>query len=208
MAKWRIIALQGPKGGGKDTICQMIIDSCPLPVKRFAFADGIKDELADEMGMDADIMNNGTSALKDSESSGWDKDHPRFDWFFRDHPKDHRDGKFTYREMMRLWGEMKGTGYWVSKLLGDMYDWLEIDPDRIAVISDVRLPLEVEQMKCSGASMVKILADRNCDEEVHYTEKYEELECDYTIKGRGKSSLKETRAALKDILWSSLGVTI
>jgi hypothetical protein len=121
MAKWRILGIEGPKGGGKDTICQMVIDMCPLPVKRFAFADQLKEELIKEMHLDGDILHKGTTEQKDTTNTEYDWSHPRFDQF----RTKGQTGAITYREMMTIWGEMRGTNYWVSHLLGQMYGFLK-----------------------------------------------------------------------------------
>jgi len=44
-----IIGLLGPKQSGKDTIC--ILLACERPLTRLAFADGVKEEVADAIGM-------------------------------------------------------------------------------------------------------------------------------------------------------------
>lgn len=203
MAKWRIIGIEGPKGGGKDTVCNMVCDMCPLPVKRFAFADKLKQELAEEMNLDPKILNQGTTEQKDTMLTGYYWEHPRFDQFrTRD-----KQGEITYREMMTIWGEMRGTNYWVSYLLGEMYDWLEDDPDNIAVVTDVRFPEEVQAIKYAGGDLIKIDAKLTDTLNDHPSEaNYSDLEFDYMLPGRGKASLSETKSKLKDILWSSLGV--
>lgn len=201
--KWRIIGLEGPKGGGKDTVCQMIIDLCPLPVKRFAFADKLKHELVEEMGLVEDILVNGTTDQKDTTYTKYEWDHPRFDQF----RTNGQTGAITYREMMTIWGEIRGTNYWVSHLIDQVYDWLEKDPDNIAVISDVRFPEEVKAVQYAGGDLVKIDAKLTDTLNDHPSESnYSSLEFDYLLPGRGKASLGETKGKLMDIMWSSLGV--
>lgn len=202
MAKWRILGIEGPKGGGKDTVCSMILDMCPLPAKRFAFADKLKQELAEEMNLDPKVLN-GTTEEKDTTLTGYDWGHPRFDQF----RTKGQTGEITYREMMTIWGEMRGTNYWVSHLLGEIYDYLEDDPDRIAIITDVRFPEEVKAVHYAGGEIVKIDAKLTDTLNDHPSESnYSDLEYDYMIPGRGKADLKETKARIKDVMWSSLGI--
>jgi len=201
---WRILGISGPKGGGKDTVFKMIETLCPLSVKRFAFADKLKNELVSELKLDDDILHKGTTLEKDTTLTGYTWDSPQYAQF---NPKGAKTGFITYREMMCIWGEMKGTSYWVSKLLGDIYDYLEEDSDHIAIVTDVRYPEEVTALRYSGADLIKIEAtSEGTIDYKHSSENTDILEYDYLLKGRGKASLSETKAALRDIMWSALGV--
>lgn len=198
----KILGIEGPKGSGKDTVCNLIIDSCPLETQRFAFADILKEELAEEMGLDLGILH-GTTEEKDTTYSKYEWDHPRFDQF----RTSGQTGRITYREMMTIWGTMKGTGYWVDKLLIRLYTWLDNHEDGLAIVTDVRFPLEATTVRSLGGLLLKIDGDTQGEFNDNPAEAGG-LEYDYDIKGRGKASIGQTKSSLIEVMWSAFGINI
>lgn len=198
----KILGIEGPKGSGKDTVCKLITDSCPLETKRFALADALKEELAEEMGLDLGILHGSTEG-KDTTLTGYDWGHPRFDQFRRKG----QEGLITYREMMTIWGEMKGTGYWVDKLLVQLYTWLDRHEDGLAIITDVRMPLEAKTITNLGGLLLKIDGNTQGEFNDHITETCG-LPFDYEVKGRGKASIGQTKSSLIEVMWSAFGINI
>lgn len=58
----RIIGLIGLKQSGKDTVCQFIGELAP--VTRLAFADGIKEEVADALGVPVEFVESNKQKLR------------------------------------------------------------------------------------------------------------------------------------------------
>ena len=198
----KLLGIEGPKGSGKDTVCKLIHESCPVDNKRFAFADVLKQELHDEMGLDLGILH-GTQEDKDTTYTKYEWEHPRFDQF----RTEGKSGRITYREMMTIWGAMKGCEYWINKILPDLYDFWDRYDDGLAIITDVRFPGEAEMVKDLGGSLLFIDGVKTGKFNDHVSEAGG-LQYDYTIKGKGKASIGQTKSSLIDVMWSAFGINI
>ena len=198
----KVLGIEGAKGSGKDTVCKLILNSCPLETRRFAFADALKDELHEEMGLDLAIMH-GSTEEKDTIHTGYDWDHNRFDQF----RTNGQTGRITYREMLTIWGQMKGTGYWVDKVLVQLYTWLDKHEDGLAIITDVRMPLEAKTIQNLSGILLKVDGEEQGEFNDHPTESHS-LPFDYEVKGRGKSSIGQTKSSLIEVMWSAFGINM
>lgn len=199
MGSINILGIEGPKGAGKDTVFNMIKDMSPLPVKRFAFADNLKKELARDMKLDIKILH-GTQEQKDQTLTQYNWEEPRFGWC-----RNGRKGPITYREMMTLWGRMKGTYYWLNSLFSEIYYHNTEHPEDIIIITDVRFDEEAKAIQAAGGSL--LLVDGVVTGE-HNDDPSEKggLDYDFIVPGKGKAPKNQTRAELIDIMWAAFGI--
>ena len=196
----QLLGISGYKGSGKDTAFTMIKADCPFRVKRFAFADLLKEELRDEMGLDMDILH-GTTEQKDTTYTDFDWEHPRFDWI----REEGKSGKITYREMLTIWGSMKGCTYWVDKLLDQLYAYHDEHPEDLLIVTDVRFPLEAETIVHNGGYILRIDGKQQGDFLDHASENAD-FHFDYVVPGRGKASKSKTKHELHNVMWSAFGI--
>ena len=199
MGSLNILGIEGPKGAGKDTAFKLINGMCPFNVRRFAFADELKNELIKELKLSPEILR-GTTEEKDNTYTKYEWSDPRFSW----HRKG-REGFITYREMMQLWGFKAGTPYWINKLFTKINAYANEYPEDIAIITDVRFPEEVGAIIEAGGSLVLIDGVKTKKHNDDYSEAGG-LYYDYKVPGRGKAPLSKTKAELADIMWSAFGI--
>jgi len=200
---WRILGLQGPKGSGKDYAYKVLADISPVPVKRFAFADELKKELAHDFGLDLSLLH-GTQEDKDTSFTKMLWSSPMVEDY-----AEGRTGLLTYRELLQIYGTEiarlgQGVDVWLSKVKPRVYDWLEQDEDNIAIITDCRYDNECTWISSAGGTNVLIDGNRtNTDE--HASEKCD-LPHDLVIPSKGLASHAETDKHLKDLMWTAFGV--
>lgn len=198
----RIIGISGNKGSGKDTIARWAIKNSPVNMKRFAFADALKDDL-EEMGLNRSILD-GTQKQKESTLSKFAWGHPMFTKY-----ANCRTGRMTYREVMQVYGTevmrgLHGQDYWIRRLTAEIQEYLDEDSYNIAVITDVRFASENDYVRNMGGTTVRILGGTSDD----HSSEQGVYEVDYTIKGAGMVSAKETKVLFNKVLWSTVGVHI
>lgn len=135
----KVIALTGPKGSGKDTVGQLIIDRFPqLQAKTIAFADPIKQTINHIFNLNSDYtydrLKRATLKLKDE------------DCFYT------IDGRRLVREigmLMRSYDEKQFTKY--------VHEKINSEPDRVWIVTDLRFDNEYYFLKQLGARIVKII---------------------------------------------------
>ena len=203
MASWRILGLQGPKGSGKDYAYKVLADISPVPVKRFAFADILKEEMSENFGLDMQLLH-GSQEDKDTSYTKIQWSNPMVEKF-----AEGRQGYLTYRELLQIYGTEisrmgRGEDIWLDKLKPKVYDWLEQNDEHIAIITDCRYDNECRWVTSSGGTNALIDGNReNTDE--HASEQCD-LPHDIAIPSKGLVSHGETNRHLKDLMWTAFGV--
>lgn len=174
----KIIALTGPKGCGKDTVADILIDAYYRPVngriRRVAFADPIKHEVMRIFGL---------KTIND------------YDVFKRSLVTSNNhcvDGRQVVREI-----GMMMRKYDVNQFVEYVDDKIASDEDSIWVITDLRFDNELVHLQNIGAKIVKI--DRPLGViDTHITERgFDNSVCDIIIEN--KSTLGEFNAEVLNI---------
>jgi hypothetical protein len=157
----KIIGVSGKKRHGKDTVGNIILAQRPTAVK-IAYADSLKYEVA--------------SMIADYCRKQWlrDYDSPEENEAFRssfiqttiskmnDDTIDPTTGaavKERYRLILQWWGtefrrQMFGDDYWRQRLAEKI---ARLEPDQLAIITDVRFPDEADQIKELGGILVRVV---------------------------------------------------
>lgn len=201
----RLIAFNAPKGGGKDTLCRVMKEELPFEVRRFAFADELKTEVAEKYGLDLEFMLYGTSEEKDTKVSTlmWGDMDEKF--------KHNWDALMTYREVLQYYGteicRELDKDIWVNKLRPKVEEYLAANPYNVAVITDLRYDNESDMVHQLGGTVIRIDSEVLTEASDHASEQLVD-DYDYVIKGRGKAREAASINQLSKVLWSCLGCTL
>ena len=116
-----------------------------------------------------------------------------------------RSGVLTYREMMTAVGELYGTTYFATALLGDLYSFRAHRPECLVVITDVRFPEEWRLLSLAGAAHIKVSGVASGPFTDHESENHK-LHADAVILGKGCATLAETEKQIVETMWRLLGI--
>lgn len=123
-----VIGISGWYQNGKDTFYDIIEKYSGLEVKRFAFADALKDEV-------------------------WENVLKQFDT-----PREHLDNnnKFLYRPLLQWYGTdfrrtLYGDTYWIDKVKNEIINY-----PGIAIITDCRFVGEADMIKSLGGKVFRV----------------------------------------------------
>lgn len=181
-----IIALTGPKGSGKDTVAQTIVDIAGelFDVKTIAFADPIKQAVQHIFQLDTSSVEQ-YDILKRSE----------LNW----HSTFKADGRHVVREigmLMRSYNEDQFTNYVEQEILNSNEAW------NVWVVTDLRFNNEYNLMKKFSAKIVKVTRP-GYNYDGHVTEQgFNDSFVDYIIENNGSfDDLRtKTQETLKRIM--------
>lgn len=177
-----IIALTGPKGSGKDTVAQTIVDiaSDLFDVKTIAFADPIKQaiqhifQLDDTSTEEYDILKRSTLQWNSNSNAS---------------------GRHVVREigmLMRGYDEDQFTRYVEKEITNSNEAW------NIWVVTDLRFNNEYDLMKRFSAKIVKVTRP-GYNYDGHVTEQgFNDSFVDYIIENNG--SIEELRSKTQETL--------
>lgn len=185
--KHKIIALTGPKGSGKDTVADMIVDKYvnQYDVSTVAFADPIKKVVQHIFGLD-------------------DRTNDEYDQFKRttltfDMPRSRMaaaQGRHVVREigmLMRGYDERQFNDY--------VSGCFERDPNRLWIVTDMRFDNEYTMLKQYGAKVIKIIRPQY-QYDGHITERaFDDHLVDSILMNDGSLEFLKTRV---DIVMSQL----
>jgi len=141
----KIVALTGPKGSGKDTVAQMIVDkySNQMDVRLVAFADPIKKVIQHVFGLDVN-SNDEYDAFKRTMLT----------FNLKGSRMAAQQGRHVVREigmLMREYDDRQFTDYVTSQF--------SAHPDALWVVTDLRFDNEYMMLRSAGygAKVVKII---------------------------------------------------
>ena len=194
-----ILGIQGYKGSGKDTVCSILSEL--TPVKRFAFADRLKDILVKDFNLLRDVLH-GTQEEKDNTLTHLDWRDPAFITVNRN-----RTGLLTYREALTAVGELYGTTFFAKALMADLFAFQAYNPGYLSVVTDVRFHTEHWMLARAGASHIRVLGTPSGPGTDHPSENHK-LSFNATVPGKGYATLDETRERLIDLLWDEFGIDV
>lgn len=161
----KVIALTGKKQHGKDTVCQFIAELVGKEnVLRFAFADALKRECADLLGI--------TVAEIEADKARFRGLLQWFgtEWRRHDHPE-----------------------YWVEQVHDHIVTASATNKGKLAVITDCRYPNEADMVKKFGGVIVRVvrLNCHPCPDDPHPSEQaMNAYPADYTITASNLEELK------------------
>src|ERR1044071_3096258 len=128
----KIIGLAGKSGSGKDVVADYICDR--YGYKKIAVADAIRDEVVDYLYAKFASIGMPENALVQVTSMVWEKPTPH-----------------SIRVLLQWWGtefrRSQDNDYWVKRLAE------RIDQNESVVISDVRLPDEMDAIRKAGGEI-------------------------------------------------------
>lgn len=185
-----IIGASGKKQSGKSTLCDGCFDRLSLEgvhTKIYSFADMLKEKICmDVMGLTAEQCY-GTDEEKNSLTNyKWGKlPHDirvnyasRAQWEWKEHsnhitgqcPYIYKEGYITAREIMQVVGTNIFRKYFDDKIwVNATFCNIEKENPKLAFISDVRFPSEVEGIMKKGGYIIRLLRDV-CKEDSHESE--------------------------------------
>lgn len=174
--KFKMIALTGPKGSGKDTVARMIVEQYD-DVKTIAFADPIKKVI--QHLFDLDPTNNDQYDLFKRTSvsyqlPGW-----------HNHSVSGRDLVREIGMLMRGYDNFQFNQY--------VFDHVNKEPANLWVVTDVRFNNEFQLMRDLGAPIIQVTRP-GCDYDGHVTERgFAPGTVDFTIANDGSLSDLNTK---------------
>jgi dephospho-CoA kinase len=177
-----IIALTGPKGSGKDTVAQTIVDIAGelFDVKTIAFADPIKQVVQHIFQLDTSSVEE-YDTLKRSELS-WNSTFKV-------------SGRHVVREigmLMRSYNEDQFTNYVEQEIMNSNEAW------NVWVVTDLRFNNEYTLMKKFSAKIVKVTRP-GYNYDGHVTEQgFNDSFVDYIIENNG--SFEDLRIKTQETL--------
>lgn len=177
--KFKMIALTGPKGSGKDTVARMIVEQYDN-VKTIAFADPIKKVI--QRLFDLDPSNNDQYDLFKRTSvsyqlPGW-----------HNHSVSGRDLVREIGMLMRGYDDFQFNAYVIDRVNAEDAD--------IWVVTDVRFDDEFELMRNWGVPIIQITRP-GCDYDGHATERgFADKTVDFTITNDGSLSDLNTKTGI------------
>ena len=152
MAHQRIIGLAGPKGSGKDLACQLIIQSFGDNWERVAFADPIKNTVANLFHIGRDL----NSQLKQQfQTQTLDTIKRLQTVSLIDNNTGQRYGEFTGRDLIRDIG-MLMRGYDDTQFNEYVKNKITSNPNVNWIITDVRFENEIELIRQLGGKIIEI----------------------------------------------------
>ena len=178
-----IIALMGKKRAGKDYLAQGLIaafhDMHDMQVERRAFADAMKEMLAQELGVKQCIFHSDA------------KDHLLFDVISNQLVDEASETTVTVRELLQQYGSsmraMHGEDIWVDSMLCTM------DKDKHYIVTDTRMLNEYKRLKSLGAVFVRVIDPKLKSNDTHVSEtELDAMPADYTsINDKSKANMVE-----------------
>ena len=177
--KFKMIALTGPKGSGKDTVARLIKDQYD-DVKTIAFADPIKKVI--QHLFDLDPTNNDQYDLFKRTSvsyqlPGW-----------HNHSVSGRDLVREIGMLMRGYDDFQFNAYVIDRVNGESAN--------LWVVTDVRFDNEFELMRDLGVPIIQITRP-GCDYDGHATERgFADKTVDFTIANDGSLSDLNTKTGI------------
>lgn len=166
----KIIGVSGKKRHGKDTVGRLICNSRPNVVT-LAYADALKREVAEMIVSYVDknpqqwsggVIYSPALVQKYIDLMNNDQIDPETGMAFKE----------QFRLVLQWWGtefrrKMFGDDYWRRKLLERLNSLSE---DTLAIVTDVRFPDEVTQIKHLGGIMVNVYRPGMDDSSTHSSE--------------------------------------
>ena len=163
-----IIGISGKKQSGKNTMCDCLheyfIDKYSrYDVDIFSFADALKNKVCkDVLGLTEEQVN-GTDEQKETLTNYKWKNLPQA-------IRNDKQGVMTAREIMQIVGTNIFRNYfddsiWVNATMRD----IEKSNNKVALISDVRFPSEVNSLLNNNAYVIRLLRDV-CETDSHPSE--------------------------------------
>lgn len=210
-----IIGLCGKKQCGKDTSYQFIREILwkdqpifpPSTVQRFAFADKLKDITADLFGVDRNKLD-GSDAEKDSPTHiKWYNVAPHLQTDFFGPFVYYQDMTeyVTHRELLQLFGTNA-----CRAIHPDVWPYvttrsIEKSNAKVAVITDVRFPNEIEALREIGSIIVKIYRQTNSNLATNHTSEtaldhIPDKEYDFIISDEGNRTMEDLKQSWRLIL--------
>lgn len=177
--KFKMIALTGPKGSGKDTVARMIVEQYDN-VKTIAFADPIKKVI--QRLFDLDPSNNDQYDLFKRTSvsyqlPGW-----------HNHSVSGRDLVREIGMLMRGYDDFQFNAY--------VIDHVNTKDADLWVVTDVRFDNEFELMRDLDVPIIQITRP-GCDYDGHATERgFADKTVDFTIANDGSLSDLNTKTGI------------
>lgn len=149
-----ILALNGRKRSGKNTVAELIAERCEN-VEQVAYADKLKDSCAALFGIDRSELDRLKNAedvhlmLADEDGA----DHFSFEMM-----------TLNFRQIIQRYGteahrDIFGSDFWVRQTL----DPIEDGPDKLIIITDCRFPNEAMAVKERGGLVVRVLRHQTDD---------------------------------------------
>lgn len=152
MTRQRIIGLAGPKGSGKDLACQLIIQSFGDNWERVAFADPIKNTVANLFHIGCDLNKD----LKQQfQTQTLDTIKRLQTVSLIDNKTGQRYGEFTGRDLIRDIG-MLMRGYDDTQFNEYVKNKITSNPNVNWIITDVRFENEIELIRQLGGKIIEI----------------------------------------------------
>lgn len=147
-----VIGLAGPKGCGKDLACQLIIQSFDGNWERVAFADPIKNTVANLFHIGRDLKRD----LKQQfQAQTLDTIKRLQTVSLIDNNTGQRYGEFTGRDLIRDIG-MLMRGYDDTQFNDYVKNKIESNPNTNWIITDVRFANEIELVRQLGGKIIEI----------------------------------------------------
>lgn len=215
-----LIALTGKKQVGKDTSFRFIqeivregIRQYNINVKRWAFADKLKDAAAELFGVDRAKFD-GTDLEKDSYTHiRWGKvsNALLFDFTGGANIDFNANPFMTHRELLQIFGTNACRGIMPNLWPEYLRRALEESKIAINVVTDARFPNEVEMLREMGGYIVKLY--RNTGSNLATThpseialDHLEDNWFDFVIKDHGNRTMGDLKESWRTILKTILNV--
>ena len=200
MSSLNLLGIEGYKGSGKDTACKWLQEMSPIPIKRLAFGDILKQEVHELFSIPMELLH----ADEETKNSTL----TTVTYLDLGLPQTTRRSRLTVREVLQFWGtdirRSQDPDYWVNQLRPVIQDYYHNNPDDVIVITDVRFANEVKMILELNGLLVR-MTGKALNEDTHESEN-QELYFDYEVPGKGNASKSRTKSMLCDVMWSAFGI--